>query len=76
MFELLPLAAAIEDKFLCLSGGVGSVDSLIDIKDIERPVRVKESQIVMDLLWSESGGHEGLGYKCQRPSEEATEQFL
>lgn len=76
MFDLLPLAAAIEDKFLCVSGGVGTIESLIDIKNVERPVRVKESQTVIDLLWSDIGGDASLGYQCQKVSDEVGEQFL
>lgn len=41
MFDLLPLAAAIEDKFLCVNGGIGDISSLMEIKNIQRPVRVK-----------------------------------
>lgn len=43
MFDLLPLAAAVEDKFLCVNGGVGDIDSLVDIKNVARPVRVRDS---------------------------------
>lgn len=53
---MLPLAAAIEDKFLCLNSGVGNISSLVEIKDIERPVKVKNNQTVIDLLWSDCGG--------------------
>ena len=73
---MLPFAAAIEDKFLCINGGVGNIDSLIDIKNIERPARVRESQTIVDLLWSELGGDQNLGYKSHRASETEVEQFL
>ena len=73
MFELLPFAAAIEDKFLCLNGGVGNIESLIDIKNIERPARVRESQTIINLLYSELGGDQNLGYKSQKPSEAEVE---
>lgn len=43
MFDLLPLAAAVEDKFLCVNGGIGDIDGLVDIKNVARPVKVRES---------------------------------
>lgn len=29
VFDMLPLAAAIEDKFLCINSGVGTIPSLV-----------------------------------------------
>ncbi len=43
MFDLLPLAAAIEDKFLCVNGGIGDIEGLMSIKNIDRPVRVRDN---------------------------------
>lgn len=43
MFDLLPLAAAIEDKFLCINGSIGDIESLITIKNIIRPTKVREN---------------------------------
>lgn len=57
VFDMLPLAAAIDDRFLCINGGLGNVNSLIDIKNIERPVNVAENEIVKNLLWSEQNGN-------------------
>jgi protein phosphatase len=60
LFELLPLAVLIENKILCVHGGIGnSVTKLSDIASIRRPIPVvhdvhtAEQQILMDLLWSE-----------------------
>lgn len=60
LFELLPFAVLIDNKILCLHGGIGnSVTKLSDISSIRRPVQVihdvqtNEQQILMDLLWSE-----------------------
>jgi protein phosphatase len=53
MLELLPLAAIIENKFLCVNGGIGEIGGLIDIKNVVRPVKVKESKIAMELLWAD-----------------------
>ena len=41
MFDLMPLAAAIEDKFLCVNGSIGDIPGLMDIKNVVRPVKVK-----------------------------------
>lgn len=41
MFDLLPVAAAVEDKFLCVNGGIGDIGGLVEIKNIIRPIKVK-----------------------------------
>ena len=60
LFDLLPFAALIDNKILCVHGGIGSsVNKLSDISSIRRPVQVvqdvstPEQQIIIDLLWSE-----------------------
>jgi hypothetical protein len=58
----LPLAAAIEDRFLCLHSGIGSIENLMEIKDVVRPVKVRNSQVVMDLLWSGTKDEKKLNY--------------
>lgn len=70
MFDLLPLAAAIQDKFLCVNGGIGDIEGLVNIKNIERPVKVKDNEIVMELLWSDVSDNAPLldGYKAKRLS--------
>lgn len=57
---MLPLAVLIDNKILCVHGGIGSsVTKLLDISSIKRPaqvvqdVRTHEQQILIDLLWSE-----------------------
>ncbi len=32
VFELMPLAVAIEDRYLCVNSGIGSIQDLISIK--------------------------------------------
>lgn len=60
LFDWLPLAAIIEDKIICLHGGIGSV--LADVKQIEalkRPLEVVHEvqdhiqQLIVDILWSD-----------------------
>lgn len=60
LFDWLPLAALVEDKILCLHGGIGaSLNTLEDIENIKRPLEVmhevqdEESQVVLDILWSD-----------------------
>ena len=60
VFNLLPFGVLIDDSILCIHGGIGSrVNSIIDIENIKRPVKVnfnvsnKEEQIILDLLYSE-----------------------
>ena len=76
MFDMLPLAAAIEDKFLCINSGIGSIPSLMEIKNIERPVKVKDSETVVDLLWSGCGGNKSLGYNSNKLTDDEMEPFL
>jgi diadenosine tetraphosphatase ApaH/serine/threonine PP2A family protein phosphatase len=39
LFDWLPLAALVEDKILCLHGGIGaSLNTLEDIENIKRPL--------------------------------------
>lgn len=56
VFELMPLAVAIEDRYLCVNSGIGSISDLIAVKDVSRPAKVKNNQTVIDLLWSEEQG--------------------
>lgn len=61
-FDCLPLAAAIEDRFLCINSGIGSISSLIEVRDVVRPVKVRNNQTVMDLLWSGTRDEKRLNY--------------
>ncbi len=60
IFENLPLGVLIDNKILCVHGGIGtSISKLSDIANLKRPfkvvqdVRTIEQQMVIDLLWSE-----------------------
>jgi protein phosphatase len=60
LFAILPLACIIDEKILCVHGGIGSsISKISDIASIKRPVQVvqdvrtHEQQILIDLLWSE-----------------------
>ncbi|XP_039127425.1 serine/threonine-protein phosphatase PP1-like [Dioscorea cayenensis subsp. rotundata] len=62
-FNCLPVAALIDDKILCMHGGLSpDLNSLEQIKDIERPTEIPESGLLCDLLWSDpDSGTEGWG---------------
>lgn len=54
VFNRLPIAAIIEEKIFCVHGGLSpSLNSLDDIKSIERPIEVPEEGLLCDLLWSD-----------------------
>lgn len=57
MFEYLPLAAIIENKVMCLHGGIGStLHSIEQIEALPRPLDVihevttEQQQLVVDIL--------------------------
>ncbi|OMJ90431.1 hypothetical protein SteCoe_7238 [Stentor coeruleus] len=60
MFEYLPLAAIIEDKVICLHGGIGSsLETVSQIEALSRPLEVVHEvsndlqQLIVDILWSD-----------------------
>ena len=51
---MLPVAALIEDKILCMHGGLSKdMSNLNQIKDIMRPAKIPETGVLCDLLWSD-----------------------
>ena len=62
-FNCLPVAALLDDKILCMHGGLSTeLEKEKQIKLLVRPSDVPESGLLCDLLWSdpESNG-EGFG---------------
>lgn len=55
LFNWLPLAAVIEDRVLCMHGGIGrSITSIEQIEALARPLSMEDGGLVlMDLLWSD-----------------------
>ena len=69
MFDWLPLAALIENKIICMHGGIGrSINHVGQIENLQRPITMEAGSVVlMDLLWY--GGvyfscyvHAGIGF--------------
>ncbi|CAD8166845.1 unnamed protein product [Paramecium pentaurelia] len=60
VFQYLPLAAVIEDKILCVHGGIGQTMRTVDeIELIQRPLEIVhdpktyQQKIALELLWSD-----------------------
>eukprot|EP00199_Chlamydomonas_sp_CCMP681_P002063 CAMPEP_0119104540 /NCGR_PEP_ID=MMETSP1180-20130426/2729_1 /TAXON_ID=3052 ORGANISM="Chlamydomonas cf sp, Strain CCMP681" /NCGR_SAMPLE_ID=MMETSP1180 /ASSEMBLY_ACC=CAM_ASM_000741 /LENGTH=400 /DNA_ID=CAMNT_0007089335 /DNA_START=134 /DNA_END=1337 /DNA_ORIENTATION=- len=53
-FNCLPVAALIDEKILCMHGGLSpELKSLEQIKRIARPTDVPDSGLLCDLLWAD-----------------------
>eukprot|EP00744_Colponema_vietnamica_P001005 GILI01001724.1.p1 GENE.GILI01001724.1~~GILI01001724.1.p1 ORF type:complete len:759 (+),score=208.95 GILI01001724.1:203-2479(+) len=67
LFEWLPLGAVIEDRVLCVHGGIGcTLRKVEELERIQRPLVVRqdvqstEHQIVIDVLWSDPTDNDGV----------------
>lgn len=59
-FVCLPVAALIDDKILCMHGGLSpELKELEQINKIDRKVDIPENGILCDLLWSDPNQMEG-----------------
>lgn len=53
-FNCLPISAIIQERIFCTHGGLSPcMESLDDIKDIERPTEVPDDGLMCDLLWAD-----------------------
>ncbi|XVF06017.1 hypothetical protein REPUB_Repub06bG0011900 [Reevesia pubescens] len=53
-FNSLPVAAVIDEKILCMHGGLSpELENLDQIKEIQRPTEVPDNGLLCDLLWSD-----------------------
>lgn len=69
-FNCLPLAALVEEQFLCIHSGLGSISNLTQIRDVVRPLKVQDNQIVTSLLWSNDKSCKILKYEVPSCSDE------
>lgn len=53
-FNCLPVAALVDEKILCMHGGLSpDLNNLDQIKNLRRPTDVPDSGLLCDLLWSD-----------------------
>ena len=54
LFNYLPVAALIDDKILCMHGGLSpDLKSIQNIQEISRPTDIPDTGLLCDLLWSD-----------------------
>ncbi|KAM7272274.1 hypothetical protein ACFE04_026937 [Oxalis oulophora] len=53
-FDCLSVSALIDDKILCMHGGLSpDMESINQIKEIKKPSEIPDSGLLCDLLWSD-----------------------
>ncbi len=59
-FDFLPLSAVVENKFLCMHGGLSpDIQTINDINNINRVQEVPMEGAMCDLLWSDPSDTNG-----------------
>lgn len=66
IFDYLSLAALIEDRIFCVHGGLSpSINTLDDIRSIDRKQEVPHEGAMCDLMWSDPEDLEGWGLSAR-----------
>ena len=59
VFNCLPVSALIDEKILCMHGGLSpELQDLQQIADLRRPCDIPDVGLLCDLLWSDPSTHE------------------
>ncbi|KAI7757849.1 hypothetical protein M8C21_031718, partial [Ambrosia artemisiifolia] len=59
-FNCLPVAALVDEKILCMHGGLSpELENLSQIEEIKRPTEIPDNGLLCDLLWSDPTQTEG-----------------
>ncbi len=54
LFNLLPVAALIDDKILCMHGGLSpDLNNVNQLRGLPRPTDIPDNGLLCDLLWSD-----------------------
>jgi serine/threonine-protein phosphatase PP1 catalytic subunit len=54
LFDWLPMAAMIDNRILCVHGGIGpDLQSLDQLREIKRPLEIPETGLECDLTWAD-----------------------
>jgi len=62
LFDFFPLTALIEDKIFCLHGGLSpNIETLDEIRALDRFQEVPHEGTMCDLLWSDPDDRRGIG---------------
>lgn len=53
-FDCMPVAAVIGKRIFCVHGGISPVlDNFDQIRELKRPIQADQSELLIDLLWSD-----------------------
>jgi len=74
LFNVLPLAAVVNESIFCVHGGLSeSVKSIEDIQKLDRKMATPKEGPMMDLTWSDPSGDEHVAWK---PSTRGVSQIF
>jgi len=63
VFDVMPVAAIVDEKIFCCHGGLSpELNDLDQIRKIQRPCDVPDTGLMCDLLWSDPNEHGELGW--------------